>query len=79
MANNTEVKPEEVVKVNNVECKTFREMILYKMDRTLAIAGLVLIAVWAINTKKPISSTAAQIVTLIGGGLITYIGGKIAK
>ena len=49
MADETPVEEVPVVEkvpaviVNGVECKTMKEMILYKMDRTLAILGLIAI------------------------------------
>jgi len=75
-----EVSTEEVstVLVNGVECRTFKEMILYKMDRTLAICGLIAIGIIALTTKT-VSVPAIAVVSLIAGGLVTYIGGKITK
>ena len=71
--------PDETpIVVNGVECRTFKEMILYKMDRTLAICGLVAIAIIALTTKTA-SVPAITVVSLIAGGLVTYIGGKITK
>jgi len=67
-----------MAEINGVECKTFKEMILYKMDRTLAILGLILLGFVALLSKQ-VSPTASTIVSLIAGGLVTYIGGKITK
>ncbi len=58
--------------------KTFREMMLYKMDRTLAIAGLIGIGIVAMVISN-LSTTAVQIVTVVGSGLVGYIGGRTAK
>ena len=73
----TSPKPADFI-VNGVECRTIKEMILYKMDRTLAILGLVAIAIIALTTKT-LSAPAIAVVSLISGGLVTYIGGKITK
>ena len=70
-------KPAGVI-VNGVECRTFKEMILYKMDRTLAICGLVLLGIITLSVKE-VSSTASTIISLIAGGLVTYIGAKTTK
>ena len=66
------------VLVNGVECKTIKEMILYKMDRTLAILGLIALGIIAL-TAKTVTVPAISVVSLIAGGLVTYIGGKITK
>jgi len=64
--------------VNGVECRTMKEMILYKMDRTLAILGLIALGIIALTTKT-VTVPAISVVSLIAGGLVTYIGGKITK
>ena len=64
--------------VNGVECRTIKEMILYKMDRTLAICGLIALGIIALTTKT-VTVPAISVVSLIAGGLVTYIGGKITK
>ena len=70
-------KPAGVI-VNGVECRTMKEMILYKMDRTLAILGLIALGIIALTTKT-VTVPAISVVSLIAGGLVTYIGGKITK
>lgn len=37
--------PEEdsTVRINGVDCRNFKEMILYKMDRTIAIVGIIIL------------------------------------
>jgi len=77
MPDETSPKPAGVI-VNGVECRTIKEMILYKMDRTLAILGLIAIAVIAL-TSETVTVPAITVVSLITGGLVTYIGGKITK
>lgn len=70
---------EEVeVEVNGIPCRTILEVILYKMDRTLAIIGLVALGLTALFVKS-VSPTASNVISLIAGGLTTYIGGKITK
>ena len=69
---------EESVTVNGVECKSIKEMILYKMDRTIAICGLIALGVTSLLVKE-ISPTASNVIALVAGGLTTYIGGKITK
>lgn len=59
-------------------CRTITELILYKMDRTIAICGLIAIGIVALSVKV-ISPTASTVISLIAGGLTTYIGGKITK
>lgn len=58
--------------------RSFKEILLYKLDRTLAIAGLIGIGIVAMTIKN-LSTTAVQVVTVIAGGLVTYIGGRTAK
>lgn len=71
-----EVKPEEVVKINDVECRTFKEMILYKMDRTLAIVGIIFLGSLSIGVEKIVSEAVPLINTAIGA-LAVYIGGRV--
>lgn len=79
MADETPVEEEVTgVLVNGVECRTTKEMILYKMDRTLAILGLIALGIIAL-TAKTVTVPAISVVSLIAGGLVTYIGGKITK
>lgn len=69
---------ESVVVEDRIPCRTAAEIILYKMDRTLAICGLIAIGIVAL-TVKAIPPTASTTISLIAGGLTTYIGGKITK
>jgi len=79
MPDETQTVPKPAgVLVNGVECRTMKEMILYKMDRTLAICGLILLGFTALMVKT-LSPAATTVVSLIAGGLVTYIGGKITK
>lgn len=68
-------EPKTPIVVNGVECRSFKEMILYKMDRTLAIAGIILLGVWAMNVKTEIP--ALPIATAAVGALSVYVGGRV--
>ena len=59
------------------ECKSIGEYVLYKLDRTLAILGVVAIALLAMWVCKP--TEAMQIATTAVGGLIGYVGGRTGK
>ena len=52
---------------------TLTEYVLYKLDRTLAVCGLILIAMWVCWLKLP---EGMQIVNTAVGGLIGYICGR---
>lgn len=58
--------------------KAFFQMVLYKMDRTLAIAGIIAMGIVAMAMKN-ISSTASQICMAAVGALAVYIGGRAVK
>jgi len=68
-------KPAGVI-VNGIECRTIKEMILYKMDRTIAVVGIVLLGCWALSIKTPES---VQITMAAIGGLVGYVGGRTGK
>ena len=53
--------------------RTLKEMILYKVDRTLAILGVIVLGAWAlyIGTTDSIQIAMAAI-----GGLVGYVGGR---
>jgi len=52
---------------------TVQEYMLYKLDRTLAICGLVIAILWSIHKATP---EALQIANIIAAGLVGYIGGR---
>ena len=52
------------------------EYLLYKLDRTVAVCGLILIALWLCWLKLP---EGLQVVNTAVGGLIGYIGGRVGK
>jgi hypothetical protein len=59
------------------ECRTIGEYILYKLDRTLAVIGVIVIAITAMFLIA--RQEAMQIATAAVGGLIGYIGGRAGK
>ena len=50
-----------------------KKYILYKVDRTIAILGVIILGTWALRIGTPESS---QIAIAAIGGLIGYIGGR---
>ena len=63
-------------KVDCVPVKTVRDLILYKMDRTFAVLGIILIGTWAIAKGTEMTGPAIQITTGAITALATYIGGR---
>jgi len=61
------------------ECKTVLEIILYKMDRTLAILGIVAIAVFCMISKSQVNDSSVQISMAAITGLATFIGARSGK
>ena len=54
-------------------CRTFKEMFFYKIDRTLAILGIIALGIWALHIKTPESiNLAVAAVGVLGG----YVGGR---
>jgi hypothetical protein len=49
-----------------------KKYILYKLDRTIAIVGIVVIAIYSIVTK----TTDSPIAMAALGGLVAYVGGR---
>ena len=58
-------------------CYKTADYILYKMDRTLAILGIIGIAVVALFIYA--NESAVQIATGAIGGLVGYVGGRTGK
>lgn len=56
--------------------RNLKEMLLYKIDRTLAILGIVILGAWAlkIGTNEAIQIAMAAI-GMLGG----YVGGRTGK
>lgn len=74
-----EETPIEMVTINGVECRSFKEMILYKMDRTFAVLGIILLGAWAISKGSDMPAPALQITMGAVTALATYIGGRTGK
>ena len=56
---------------------TAKEYILYKLDRTLAIGGVIAIALLGMAWLVP--EAATQIASAAIGGLVGYVGGRTGK
>ena len=69
--------PIETTPKDNDECKSLGEFILYKVDRTLAIAGVIAIAMLALYLAK--GPDSMNIATAAIGGLVGYVGGRSGK
>lgn len=59
------------------ECKSILQLIMYKVDRTLAILGVIAIAMQSMHAIKP--DIASQIAIAGISGLVGYIGGRSGK
>jgi hypothetical protein len=78
MADDTTVTPIQngtsiVTTQEPTECIGIKEYILYKLDRTIAVIGLIIIAMWVCWLRQP---EGMQIVNTAVGGLIGYICGR---
>lgn len=63
--------------IKDEECRTLGEYLLYKLDRTLTILGVVAIAIVAMILIS--QDQAQQVATAAVGGLIGYLGGRASK
>lgn len=65
--------------IDSVDCvnangkKALKELLLYKADRTLAIAGLIVLGVVALALG------IKEIAMACAGALAAYVGGRVAK
>ena len=59
------------------ECRTLTEYLVYKVDRTLAILGVIGIAMLALYIGK--APDSMNIATAAIGGLVGYVGGRSGK
>jgi hypothetical protein len=59
------------------ECKNLGEYLLYKLDRTIAILGVIAIAMLALWIAK--GPDSMNIATAAIGGLVGYVGGRSGK
>jgi ribosome biogenesis SPOUT family RNA methylase Rps3 len=55
---------------------TIKEYVLYKLDRTLAVVGLIVLGCWSLVELTPETS---QIAIAVVGGLVGYVGGRSGK
>ena len=69
-------KENEESAVDETSCRTITELILYKMDRTFAVVGIVVIGVLSITVGKEMPTSAIQITTAAITALATYVGVK---
>ncbi len=59
------------------ECRTVVEYILYKLDRNIAVCGIVAISVLALLYWQ--NDSGLQVCTAGLGGLVGYVGGRSGK
>ena len=76
MVDNTTSVTEASETVKIPEEPSISGYILYKLDRTIAVVGLIIIAAWICWLKLP---EGMQIVNTAVGGLIGYICGRNTK
>jgi hypothetical protein len=67
---------EQPIEKPEVPLRSFNEYFFYKLDRMLAIVGIVALSGWALYLKTP-ETTAAAALGL--GALATYIGNRAGK
>ena len=53
--------------------KSFIEMFFYKMDRSLALLGVIVLGAWSLGLGNSDIALAAI------GGLVGYIGGRVGR
>jgi hypothetical protein len=70
---------EEIEPVENIDGYSIKQLILYKMDRTFAVLGIILLGAWAISKGGDMPAPAIQITTGAVTALATYIGGRAAS
>jgi len=69
-------KPDtEQLKDDCLPNRSIRDLILYKMDRTFAVLGIILIGCWSM-AKAEIADASVQIAFGAVTALATYIGGR---
>jgi len=62
---------------DEIKTYTSAEYVLYKLDRSLAIAGIIAIAIVALFVYA--GAEGVQIATGAIGGLVGYVGGRTGK
>jgi hypothetical protein len=72
--------PDEIVQDTPVEVtndkRALKEMLFYKLDRTLAIMGIIALGGMALYIR---TAEAMQVTSLAMGALAGYIGGRTGK
>lgn len=63
--------------VKEPECRTVLEYILYKLDRNIAVLGIVAVSILALILWR--NDSGMQVCTAGLGGLIGYVGGRSGK
>ncbi len=66
-----------VTTAESPESVSIREYILYKLDRTIAVVGIVVIAIAALYLGK--TPDNMNIVSAAIGGLVVYVSGRSGK
>jgi len=66
--------PDEIIE--DGKCFSTTEYLPYKLDRNIAIAGVIGLGAWALQLGTPES---IQIAMVAIGGLVGYIGGRTSK
>lgn len=70
---------DEIIPTENINGYSIKQLILYKMDRTFAILGIILLGAVAIFKGTEMPVPAIQVVTAAITALATYIGGRTGK
>jgi len=77
MVDEVVVKPDaEQLKDDCLPNRSIRDLILYKMDRTFAVLGIILIGCWAMAKGDKVADASVQIAFGAVTALATYIGGR---
>ena len=71
-----ETNVEQPIEKPEPQARTFLEYFFYKLDRTMAIVGIVILSGFALYLRTPETITAAGIGI---GALSTYIGNRASK
>ncbi len=61
-----------------LQCHTVIEYLLFKIDRTIAIIGLIAIGLYSIFSKD-ISDTSVKIIASVVTGLSMYLGVRLGN
>jgi len=64
--------------IEEPKCRTILEYLLFKIDRTLAIVGLIAIGIFSILTSN-IPDTSVKIIGSVVTGLSMYLGVRLGS